>query len=94
MTEHEEVFRGENAKRLLNDKLFKEALETVRKEILQKWEETPARDSDAREWLWKLHQASLRFEGIFKGYIDSGKIASDSLRHKESLGKRILNTVR
>ena len=94
MTEQEQVFRGERAKQLLNDSLLKEALETIRREVLQKWEETPARDMEAREWLWKLHQATLRFEGVFKVMIDTGKIAADQLVYKQSLGKRILNKVR
>ena len=81
----EQTIRGHRAAQLLEDKLFQEACEESRKQILLAWEQTPARDVEAREWLFKLHQASLRFEEIFKGYVDTGKIAADKLKHKESL---------
>ena len=94
MTEEELRFRGERATQLLNDPLMIEAFEAVRKEVISKWQDTPARDSDAREWLWKLHQASLRFEMIFKGFMDSGRIADDAIKHRQSLTDRLKSVIR
>lgn len=82
-------YRGEKAKQILKDPLFKESLEACKQQILSAWEESPARDIEAREWLWKLYQASLRFEEIFKGYMDSGRIAEAQLKQKQSLGDRL-----
>ena len=89
MDDTEIQYRGERAKQLLKDPLLKEAFEVCKKQILQTWENSPARDVEAREWLWKLYQASLRFEEVFKGFIDSGKMAEEQLKHKQSLKDRI-----
>ena len=89
MDEIELQYRGERAKQLLKDPLVKEALETCKQQILTAWEASPARDVEAREWLWKLYQASMRFEEVFKGFIDSGKIAEAELKHKQSMKDRI-----
>ena len=91
MSPEEAVIRGERARQFLEDPFVTDAFESCKKEILALWEATPARDVDAREWLWKLYQAQLRFESIFKGYVDSGKIAADQLRHKQSIPQRIKN---
>lgn len=85
MSPDEEVIRGHRAAQILEDKLFREGCEETRKQILLAWESTPARDIEAREWMFKLYQASLRFEEIFIGYMNTGKVAADKLKHEKSL---------
>jgi transposase len=85
MTLETEEQRGRNAQALLDDPLLSKALEAARREIIQMWEETPSRDAEAREWLWKLYQASKRFENILLGHIESGKVARANLAEKKSL---------
>jgi transposase len=85
----EQRLKGEKAKQLLNDPLLHEALQETRKEIIQMWEATPARDAEAREWLWKLHQASMKFENALRGYIDSGQVATEHLKHEKSFTDRL-----
>ena len=75
-----QVERAKHAQDLLNNHLLAKALEVSKKEIIEMWENTPARDSDAREWLFKMYQASLRFEKVLLGYIDAGKIAQKELK--------------
>jgi len=85
MTPDEEAIRGHKAAQVLENELVKEAFLETRKQILLAWEQTPARDIEAREWMFKLYQASLKFEEVFKGYVDTGQIAADKLKHKESV---------
>ena len=87
MSPDEEVIRGHKAAQVLDNELVKEAFEEVRKHILKVWESTPARDVEGREWTFKLFQASLKFEEIFKGYIDTGKVAADKIKQQSLLGK-------
>lgn len=75
MTPREEIARSEAAKRIYNDPLFKEAMTLVRREILEKWESTPARDVEGREWLWQFHQAANKFDTVFKNWMETGKLA-------------------
>ncbi len=87
MSPDEEVIRGHKAAQVLENELVKEAFEEVRKHILRVWETTPARDVEAREWTFKLYQASLKFEEIFKGYVDTGKVAADKIKQQNLLGR-------
>ena len=88
MTQDEEIQRAEAAKRIYNDPLFKEAMTLVREEILRKWEATPARDTDGREWLWLFHQASNKFENTFKEWLETGKMA-EIQKEQPSVFKRM-----
>lgn len=78
----DQVERGRQARDLLDNHLLAKALKASKEEIIEMWESTPARDSEAREWLFKMYQASLRFEKVLLGYIDSGKIAQKDLKEK------------
>lgn len=89
MSEFEDDQKGQNAQALLNDPLLQKALIAARAEIMSTWESAPSRDTDGREWLWMLHQASLRFEGILRGYIDTGKIAKANLKPDKPIMQRI-----
>ena len=71
----EETFkRAEKARQLLEDPLLKEALSSIEMEVIQEWENCPARDKEGREELWKLYKTSLKFKGILQGAIESGKV--------------------
>ena len=83
----EQTIRGHKAAQILENPLVIEAFAEVRKQIMLAWEQTPARDVEAREFMFKLHQASLRFEEVFKGYVDTGKMAADQIRQKSLVGK-------
>lgn len=87
MSPDDEVIRGHKAAQVLENPLVIEAFEVTRKAILTAWESTPARDIEAREFLFKLYQASMRYEEIFKGYVDTGKIAADRIKSSNILGK-------
>lgn len=92
MTPQEEVLRGERAKQLLADPLLNEAFAHCKAAVLEAWETTPARDVEAREWLWKLYHATLKAENMFRGYVDTGKLADFNLQ--QSLKDKVLNAFR
>ena len=89
MSDRDDEKRGENAQNLLNDPLLRKALDGSRATILEAWQATPIRDNEGREYLWKLHQASLRFEEILFGWIQNGEIAKANLKEGKSVTQRI-----
>ena len=89
MSEQDEIEHGREAEALLSNRMLKRALKDCREEIMSMWEQTPARDTDGREWLWKLHQASVRFENVLKGYVDTGKIAKANLKEGKTVAEKI-----
>jgi len=89
MSDHDDEKRGANAQALLDDPLLAKALEESKRQVLEMWENTPSRDKDGREWLWMLHQATLRVENILKGYIDNGRIAKANLKEGKTITERL-----
>lgn len=82
MTPAEIKVRGENAARIMGDKLFNESLEAIEKEILSQWEQCPARDTEGREELWKYYKVAKKFRGVLQGMMEDGKVVLG--REKES----------
>ena len=76
MTPEELKVRGENAARLLQDKLLNDSLDTIEREIMEQWEACPARDVEGREELWKYYKVAKKFRGILQGMVESGKVAA------------------
>lgn len=59
MVDHES--RGERAKHLLENELFKEAFEALEKEYTQQWRDSPIRDTEGRE---KIHLAIHQLDRV------------------------------
>lgn len=74
LTPDELKVRGENAARLLGDKLLVESLDTIEKEIIELWEACPSRDTEGREELWKYYKVCKKFKGVLQGAVESGKV--------------------
>ena len=97
MNPHEDVERGRQATELLAHPLMAEALDAIEAEVVQQWEQCPARDSEGKEALWQLMKTSKKFRNLLAGYIQSGKLAAENIRrmdeHKNGL-KGLLQRVR
>lgn len=75
----EEVNRGEHAARILNDKLVRDALETMRKTVFHNIESSHFKNVDEREDLYKMLQAINKFEQQFISHINGAKKAKSRL---------------
>lgn len=84
----DEARRGDEAAIALDNPAIKEALQAIRDELISQWAETPARDTEAREWLWRHFQVLSKFESILRGYISTGKMAKIEMERK-SLAQRM-----
>ena len=94
MTPEEAKLRGENAARLLGDRLFVEALDLIEKEIIEQWEAVPVRDVEGREFLWKYYKTAKKFRGILQGVVESGKVADFHEKPQVSFMEHARNLVR
>jgi hypothetical protein len=89
--------RGIRAAELLNNELLQEALNAIKAEVVKQWTDCPARDQEGKEALWQLNKTAHKFENILKGYIDTGKLATEQLRRweeEQSRLKRFANGLR
>ncbi len=90
MTPEEAIRRGDAAARVLAEPVVKEALESIKAEIIRQWSETPARDSDGREWVWRHYKIAEKFEGLLRSYIETGKFEFAKLE-REGVTDKVKN---
>lgn len=79
MTDEEAARRGEEARQLLEHPLLAEAFQTIRNEVIEKWQSSPARDVEGREELWKTLRTVNKLEGQLQSVVETGKVARATL---------------
>jgi len=84
MGRDKEIIKGKNAERILNDELFKKSFTYLRELYLNEWENSPARDKEARESLWVAIKMLGTVEGHLQTVMQTGKLAN---RQIEDLAK-------
>ena len=87
MTAIEEQTRAQRAAELLETETLKQALEAIESEVIRQWGECPARDKDGKEALWQLYKTAQKFRNLLSGYVETGKLATENLRHHNEQSK-------
>tara|TARA_Y100000310_G_scaffold42896_1_gene40060 strand:+ start:6414 stop:6662 length:249 start_codon:yes stop_codon:yes gene_type:complete len=64
--------RERNAKRLLEDPLFKEAFDVLRKDLMGRWEVSGSTESEARESIWLAMRLLDRLHGHITSIVETG----------------------
>ena len=76
----EELSRATQAKQILQNKLFQESIEELKKIYSNAlFEQTGAKDGEAREKLWLAYQVLGKVEQHFKEILETGKLAEKQL---------------
>jgi hypothetical protein len=85
MTPAEEITRGEHAKRLLEDPLFKEAMDLVKQVVIDQWVALGVENKAQAEELKRLLWAANQFEAVFVSLMGGATIARNQLLSAESM---------
>ena len=75
MSLDEQARKADEAEIVLGMPIVQECIKGMKEEIIQQWSETPARDAEARDWIWRHYKVLEKFEGLLRGYMASGKMA-------------------
>ena len=67
--------RERRAKALVNDPLFVESFEELKKELLGQWEHSGSTDIDARQSIWLAIRLLDRIHGHIRSIIETGHMA-------------------
>jgi len=67
--------RERRAKSLMNDPLFIESFDELKKELLGQWEHSGSTDIDARESIWLAIRLLDRIHGHIQSIIETGHMA-------------------
>ena len=85
-----EISRSNEAKQILESKLFQESMETLKKIYYEALlEKTGAKESDTREKLWIAYNVVGKVEQHLQTVIETGKLAQKQL---EDFRKQQQNT--
>ena len=92
---HKDQTRGWKAQQLLDNDPLGEALSAIESEVVAQWEQCPARDKEGKEALWQLYKTAKKFRSLLNGYVQTGKLATETLAQyeRESALKRIIKRV-
>ena len=74
--------REEDAKRLLENDLFQEAFETLRTELMTRWENSSSNETEAREQIWLGLQLLQRVRRHLESILETGEM--ERIRQKQS----------
>lgn len=68
----EAIRRAVDAKAVLENPAFLQAMTRLREDMVDAWKAAPARDAEGREQLWRLYQTAERFEGLLQAILNEG----------------------
>ena len=68
--------REARAKNLLQNELFNEAFEVLRKELLGQWEQSGSQNTDQRESIWLAIRLLEKIKGHITSIVETGHMAN------------------
>tara|TARA_R110001583_G_scaffold90336_1_gene232172 strand:- start:40 stop:285 length:246 start_codon:yes stop_codon:yes gene_type:complete len=71
-----EIQRGQQAKRILEDPIYIEALQKVSQELDQEWINSPIRDTEGREKIYMMKKLLNVLHVQLKSVMETGKLAT------------------
>ena len=71
----EEIFRGEQAKNILESAIYKESWEKVREGIITAWETSPIRDKEGQHELKLMLKCLKDVQNYMENVVITGKMA-------------------
>lgn len=87
MNTHDESVRGHEANQILEHPLFREAIDTMRQAIIDKWRAAPIRDREGMHELKLMDKLLSDLEGYFKHIAETGKMAEIQLEQARKVEK-------
>ena len=97
MTELQAAQSGIEAAQVLDNQSYKDAMASLKSQVIQQWKDCPVRDKEGQLLLLQLAKLSDKFESILSGMVAAGvesqrRIDLDSERD-ESRGRKTLRRV-
>lgn len=97
MSEQQISQRGLEAGQVLDNEAYKDAMTSLRAQVVEQWKACPIRDKEGQILLLQLAKLADKFEGILQGMVESGKFADrkiklDELRN-ESGARKLMRRV-
>lgn len=87
-TADQRVYDGDQAKLVLENEAFQQALGDIETEITEQWKQSPARDPEGREKLWQLLKLAGKLRSNLQTRLETGQLARLELDHEQKTLKQ------
>ena len=87
MNVYEEDARGKQAEELLGNPMFREAIDTLRQSLVDKWLSSPIRDVEGQHELRLMTKLLGDVEGYIANIAKTGKMAAIQLEQEQKVEK-------
>ena len=67
--------REERANRILTDPLYSEAFDTLKEDLMNRWNHSGSTDLEARESIWLAIRLLDKIDGHIKSIVETGHMA-------------------
>ena len=81
----QKIGRGIRAKEVLENEIYIESYAALTKEIIELWQQSPARDVEGREKLFLMIGLIDKLKAIIQTEFETGVLAEASLNRKRTL---------
>ena len=97
MTPHQQATRGIEATQVLENQAFKDAMQSLKAQVIDQWKACPIRDREGQVLLLQLVKLADKFESLLIGAVESGKMAQHKINidseRDESAARRLMRRV-
>jgi hypothetical protein len=84
MTLAEEIQRGIDAQRLIEEPLLIEAFEKIEQEVFEAWRTSPVRDQEAREKLYLTQAMLTKLKLHLQSVMETGMLAATTAQQQSN----------
>lgn len=81
----QQIFNGDQARQVLENEQFVQAFADIEQEIFQAWQNSPVRDEEGRQELFRLTKAAQKFKAMLQTRLETGKLAKIQLEQEQAL---------
>lgn len=87
------IYDADQARLVLENPAFEQALADIKQEITESWTNSPARDQEGREKLFQLLKLADKLEVTLRTSLETGRLAKEELKHQQTLKDRAKQTL-
>lgn len=87
------IYDGDQARLVLENEAFAAAFADIRKEYIDAWMKSPARDAEGRERIYLMLKMADKLEGLLKASLEDGQLAAIELGHQRGVLQRMRDAV-
>jgi len=83
------IYDADQARLVLENPAFSQAFDDIKMELIEQWQNSPARDKVGREHLYQLLRLTNKLELTLRSSLESGQLAKVDLAHKQKISDRL-----